>query len=314
MKRLSIFVLCVLLAVSANAQDGTVKELKKEAEKVIAKDPADTVPRTWRLGGVCNVNVNQGSLSNWAAGGDKFSFSLNSYLNLHALYKKGRNSWDNNLDLAYGLVKTTSLGNRKAADRIDFLSKYGYGISKKVSIATLLNFRSQFAKGFSYAKNVAGLDSSTLTSKTFSPAYLLVSLGLDYKPNADLSIFVSPITARWVIVSDTYFSSFYGLEPGETVKTEVGAYLSTNYLKKLGNNFTFKTRLDLFSNYLDEPKNIDIFWTNVLTAKITRYINFSLNVDMIYDDDTRNVDPTKGPAPQWLQLMGIGFSYTFNQK
>jgi hypothetical protein len=29
---------------------------------------------------------------------------------------------------------------------------------------------------------------------------------------------------------------------------------------------------------------------------------------MIYDDNTQNINPAKGPAPQWLQLMGIGFA------
>ena len=86
------------------------------------------------------------------------------------------------------------------------------------------------------------------------------------------------------------------------------------HLKKIGEKFTFKTRLDLFSNYKKNPQNIDVFWSNVLTASITKHINFSLNVDMIYDDDTKNVDPTKGPAPQWLELMGIGFAYNFGKK
>ncbi len=64
------------------AQDGTVKDLKKESEKTIKKDPNDTTQKTWKTGGIFNLNINQGSLSNWAAGGDKFSFSLKTYLNL----------------------------------------------------------------------------------------------------------------------------------------------------------------------------------------------------------------------------------------
>ena len=311
MKRILLLSLVLAAFTSLTAQDDTVKDLKKDAEKFIKKDANDTIPKTWKLGGIFNLNINQGSLSNWTAGGDKFSFSLNSYLNLYGFYKKEKHSWDNNLDLAYGIVKTTSLGNRKSSDRIDFLSKYGYAISKKINVASLLNFRSQFAKGFSYSKTAAGADSSTITSKTFAPAYLLLSLGLDWKPNNDFSLFVSPITERWVFVNDKLLAPGYGLDPGKTVKNELGAYLSANYLKKIGPSFIFKTRFDLFSNYKNEPQNIDIFWTNVLTAKITKYINFSFNLDMIYDDDSKNVNPLKGPASQWLQLMGIGFAYTF---
>jgi len=36
------------------------------------------------------------------------------------------------------------------------------------------------------------------------------------------------------------------------------------------------------------------------------------DIEVIYDDDIKNVKPGKGPAPQVLQLMGIGFAYNFS--
>ena len=314
MKRIASLSLLLLMYVITNAQDGTVKDLKKESEKKIKKDETDTTQRKWKTGGIFNLNINQGSLSNWSAGGDKFSFSLNSYLNVYAFYKKNKNSWDNSLDLAYGIVNTTSLGSRKASDRIDLTSKYGYALSKKWNAAVLFNARSQFANGYAYSKTAAGLDTSSLTSKTFAPAYLLLSLGFDYKPADNFSLFLSPITARYVIVSDDRIALLYGLDSGKNVKAELGAFVSVNFTKKLGSKFTYKTKLDLFSNYRKNPQNIDMYWSNVITATITKYINFSFNLDMIYDDDTQNVNPAKGPAPQWLQLMGIGFAYKFARK
>ncbi len=314
MKKILSLALILVICNTANSQDGTVKDLKKDAEKSIQKDPNDTTKKTWKTGGTFNFNINQGSQSNWSAGGDKFSFSLNSYLNLYGFYKKGKHSWDNNLDLAYGVVNTTSLGSRKASDRIDLLSKYGYGLSKKWNAALLFNARTQFAKGYAYSKTVADKDTSAVISDFFAPAYLLLSLGFDYKPNNDLSIFISPITARYVIVTNDLLAPKYGLDSGKNVKNEIGAFLSVNYQKNIGKKFTYKTKLDLFSNYRKNPGNIDVFWTNVITASITKYINFSFNLDMIYDDDTRNVNPVKGPAPQWLELMGIGFAYKFAGK
>jgi len=296
---------------SAFSQDATVLDLKKESAITIVKDPKDTLQLVWKKGGNFNLNINQGSLSNWSAGGDKFSFSLNAYLNLYSFYKKDKNSWDNVLDLAYGIVQTTSLGRRKSSDRIDLTSKYGYALNKHWNLSTLFNLRSQFANGYSYEKDAAGNDTRTLTSKTLAPAYVLLSQGLDYKPVSNFSLFISPLSGRWVLVSDTSLGRIYGLEPGKKVKSELGAFLSANYTAKIGNNFMYKTKLDLFSNYKNNPQNVDVFWTNVITAKITNYINFSFNVDMIYDNDTYNVDPTKGPAPQWLQLMGIGLAYKF---
>jgi hypothetical protein len=313
-KLLLIIVGSLIFTFSAKAQDATVQELKNQAAKSIAKNPKDTTVKTWKLGGLFNLNVNQGSLSNWSAGGDKFSFSLNAYLSVFAFYKKNKHSLDNSLDLAYGIVNTTSLGSRKASDRIDLLSKYGYAISKKWNTAALFNLRTQFANGYAYSKTPAGKDTSAVISKTFAPAYVLLSLGFDYKPTENFSLFLSPLTERWVVVSDRLIKPFYGVDSGKNARNELGAFVSANYTAKLGKNFVYKTKLDLFSNYKQKPQNVDVYWTNVLTAKLTKYINFSFNLDMIYDDDTKNVNPAKGPAPQWLQLMGIGFAYNFNKK
>lgn len=308
-KVISFFI--IFLSLQSKAQDATIKALKVDAEKTIKKDAKDSVFIPWKKGGLFNLNINQGSLNNWAAGGDKFSFSLNAYLNLFAFYASERHSWDNSLDLAYGIVQTTSLGRRKASDRIDFTSKYGYSINTKLNLTGLLNFRSQFADGYAYEKETSGLEKSTLTSRPFSPAFILLSPGLDYKPTDYLSLFLSPFTGRWVVVSDKALGSKYGVNPGKMVRNELGAFLSVNFRKKFNDKLEYKSKLDLFSNYKKDPQNIDVFWTNVLSAKITKYINFNLNVDMIYDNDTKNVEAGKGPAPQWLQLMGIGFAYNF---
>lgn len=310
--RLSILLFAFLLSPCVMlAQDEQISELKKEASRDVARSADDTVQKIWKKGGQFSLNLNQGSLTNWSAGGDKFSFSLNTFTNLFLFYKKDRHSWDNSLDLAYGIVNTTSLGSRKSSDRIDFLSKYGYALWPKFNLAGLVNFRSQFANGYSYVEDINGKDSAVLTSKTFTPIYLLTSIGIDWKPKDQFSLFLSPLTARWVIVQDDALAPLYGVPENENARQEFGAFLTANYQKTFSKKFNFKSKLDLFSNYKSNPKNIDVFWSNVLTAQITKYINFSLNVDMIYDDDTQNVNPEKGPAPQLLQLMGIGFAYNF---
>jgi len=310
------FMICLfsVITLQSFAQDPNVKALKADVEKEIKKDDKDTTAQVWKKGGNFMLNVNQSSLSNWSAGGDKFSFSLNAFLSLYAYYKKDKNSWDNKMDLTFGVVQTTSLGRRKSSDRIDYTSKYGYALNKHLNLTTLFNLRSQFANGFNYSKTASGLDTATRTSRSFTPTYLLLSLGVDYRPASNFSLFLSPITARWTLVNDTAIGHLYGLNPGEKIRTEPGAFLSANYTAKLGKNITYKTKMDLFSNYARHPQNIDIFWTNAVTATIAKYINFSFNLDMIYDDDIANVEPGKGPAPQWLQLMGIGFTYKFANK
>ena len=294
----------------ASAQDETIKELKKASEKNIKKDPNDTIPKNWKKGGLYGINVSQGSLSNWAAGGEDFSLSVNSLLSLFAFYKKDKHSWDNTFDFNLGYVKTTSLGGRKNDDRIDLLSKYGYALNSKLNAAGLFNFRSQLFKGYTFD----GDGTKTLTSAFLSPAYILLSPGLDYKPNADLSIFVSPITARWTIVKDDTLSAkgLYGVDPGKHSNGEFGAFVSVNYLKEFNKNITYKSRLDLFSNYKHKPKNIDLFFTNVLNIKMSRILSLTWSLDMIYDDDTRLFGKNNdGAALQLKSLVGIGLLAKF---
>jgi hypothetical protein len=308
--RKTILLLTIFSVFAASAQDETVKELQKASGKAIKKDPNDTIPKTWKKGGSYSINISQGSLSNWAAGGEDFSLSINSVLSLFAFYKKDKHSWDNTFDFNLGYVKTTSLGTRKNDDRIDLLSKYGYALNSKLNVAGLFNFRSQLFKGYIYDDDGA----KTLSSAFLSPAYILVSPGLDYKPNADLSIFVSPITERWTIVKDDTLSAkgSYGVDPGKHSKGEFGAFASINYLKEFNKNITFKSRLDLFSNYKHKPKNVDLYFTNVLNVKLSNILSLTWSVDMIYDDDVRlfgiNND---GAALQLKSLVGIGLLAKF---
>lgn len=294
----------------ASAQDQTVKELKDASGRSITKDAQDTIPKKWKKGGVFGINASQGSLSNWAAGGEDFSLSINSALSFFAFYKKNKHSWDNTFDLNLGYVETTSLGDRKNDDRFDFLSKYGYALHSKLNLAGLFNFRSQLFKGYSYD----GDDVKTLSSAFLSPAYILVSPGLDYKPNADLSIFVSPITARWTIVRDDTLSAqgLYGVDPGKHSNAEFGAFATISYLKELSKSINYKSRLDLFSNYDRKPQNVDLYFTNVLNVKLSRILSLTWSVDMIYDDDTRLFGENKDEAGlQFKSLIGVGILAKF---
>jgi len=309
MKQTLLFLILFSVYV-ASAQDETVKELKNASEKSIKKDPNDTIPKTWKKGGSYGLNISQGSLSNWAAGGDDFSISVNSVLNLFAFYKKDKHSWDNTFDFNLGYVKTTSLGSRKNDDRVDLLSKYGYALNSKLNAAGLFNFRSQLFQGYTY--DAAG--EKTLSSNFLSPAYIILSPGFDYKPNADLSIFVSPITARWTIVNDDSLSArgLYGVDPGKHSNTEIGAFASVNYLKEFNKVISFKSRLDLFSNYKRNPQNVDLYFTNVLNVKLSKILALTWSVDMIYDDDVRLFgENANGAALQLKSLVGIGILAKF---
>lgn len=296
---------------AALAQDNTIQDLKSQSEKTITID--DTSRNVWRKGGIFSLNVSQAALDHWAAGGDKSSFSLNGLLNGYASYNKGKNTWDNILDMAYGYMKTNTTGFRKSDDHFYFTSKYGRQATenKKWYYSALFDFKTQFANGYLYDSD----GKQTYHSTLFSPAYVLLSLGMNYKPADYFSLFLSPITSRWTIVNSDLLASQQIYAPTtKHIYNEIGAFLAANFNKDLSKSINYTSQLQLFSNYKHDPQNVDLSWTNLFTLKVTKYLATTISLNMIYDDDVKfpTEDGTRQVAHLQIQeLLGVGFSYRF---
>ncbi|MEK7199186.1 MAG: DUF3078 domain-containing protein [Bacteroidota bacterium] len=307
-----VMLFMALFCVHAGITQGIlVNKLRNETSRTIKKE-ADTSRWNWKRGGLMSFNLAQGSLSNWASGGDNFSLTVNGYFNYFFFFRKDRHGWDNNIDINLGFVQSTSLGSRKNDDRFDYLSKYGYKMDTlgKWYLSTLFNFRSQFFDGYTFSKNVGDFSSSFL-----SPAYLILSAGFDYKPTGNLSLFISPLTSRSTIIANKTLSDkgVYGVPAGSHSLNEIGAFVTLNYSNSIAKNITYKGRIDLFSNYQNYPQNVDIFMTNLFSFKINRFFSATYSLDMIYDDDIRLFGPNNtSPGLQTKSLIGIGFLKSLN--
>lgn len=309
MMRSTLFFILLLVSTFGLAQDAAIRKLQAESLRPVKRYVPDSLIKKWKSGGNYSLTIGQGSLSNWAAGGDEFSFTVNTILQLFSYYRKGRNSWDNTLDIFFGYINTTSLGSRKNDDRFDLISKYGYSLNKKLNLATLFNVRSQFMRGYTYPNNV-----KTFASTFLSPAYIIFSQGLDFKPTKQVSIFFSPITARWVVVANDALSNRgeYGVKAGANSIGQFGAFGTMTIEKYFNKKVLYRSRLDLFSNYQRQPQNVDVFITNVLSTKIGKNLAFNWNVDLIYDDDVRLFGPRKSsPGLQAKSIIGLGLQVKF---
>lgn len=268
---------------------------------------ADTI-KYWKKGGQFALNFSQVSLTNWIQGGEN-SIAVNSFLNLYATYAKGKSIWDNKLDLAFGTVKSGDQGFRKSDDKIDFSSKYGILAAKKLYYSALLNFRSQFTAGYKYP------DDSTIISKFLAPAYITAGIGIDYKPVDYFSVYFSPVTGRLLIVNDQVLSDAgaFGVEPGKKVKAGFGALLRIEFAKDIITNVNLKTKLELFSDYLDHPENLDVYWDVFIAMKINKWLAANLNTTLVYDSNTMitDKDGNTGPRTQFKEVFGVGLTYMF---
>jgi hypothetical protein len=310
MKKIFLPLICLSTCIAAAAQN-KLKDLSSYVTGSTPKPAADTIQKPWKIGGLINVNINQGSQSNWAAGGDNFSFAAAGLFNGTAFYTKGKNIWDNTLNASYGYINASSLGARVNADQYDLNSSYGYAAGKKWYYAALVDFRSQFSNGYLYPANAA----PQFNSAAFSPAYLIISLGMEYKPSDSFSVFLSPLTARTTIVSNDSMSFYgkYGVPRGQHALYEVGAFVSANYIVAISSILSYTTRLDLFSNYLGNPFDLDVYFTNMVNAKLGKFLTASLSVNLIYDNNVLFTDANgvMGPRLQFQELIGVGFSYKF---
>lgn len=314
MKKLLIACLLLAFSVPLMAQD--------QNGETQAEEPKSN----WKKGGNASFTFNQVSLTNWAAGGQS-SLSGNIFVNLFANYKDDNQTWDNNLDLGYGLIKQGNNPFIKSDDRIELNSKYGRNLTESWYYSALFNFRTQFAPGYNIPND------SVLISDFLAPAYILLSLGLDYKPNENFTLMLSPVTSKTTIVMDQGLADqgAFGVEaaevdamgniitPGSNVRYEIGAFLKMMYQKEVLKNVNFQTKLDLFSNYLNNPENIDVNWEVIVAMKINEYLTANLNTHLIYDDDIDiQVDNNQdgvidavGPRTQFKEVFGLGLSFKF---
>ena len=76
---------------------------------------------------------------------------------------------------------------------------------------------------------------------------------------------------------------------------------------------TIYSRLEFYTNYLDQPQNIDIRWDVLLNMKINNWFSTNLTTNLIYDNDVKIVqkDGTAGPRVQFKEILGVGLQFNF---
>lgn len=281
-----------------------------------------TLPKKWQKSGAVGLNFSQSHLSNWSAGGED-AINWQGILNYGINYADADKKWDNNLSLALGYSHLGESKAMKTDDKIEFNSLFGYEATEKLFYSLEFSFKTQFADGFDYKK-----DSSTPISGFMAPGYFTLGAGMQYVPNKYFSINFAPATARITIVNDQALADKgkYGVEPavfdsiggqyvkvkdGENTKFSFGAKLIAKLNIPLAENISFDSKLELFTDYLKNPQNIDVDWQNLITLKVNSWLSTNITAHLIYDDDIMitDKDDNTGPRTQFKEVLSIGISY-----
>lgn len=297
-----LFTICLLLVFSHFTFAQDIEELADSANVAIK----DTT--YWISDFSVGLNFNQAAFSgNWKAGGVN-SIAFGSILNGNAKYAKEKWSWDNQLELIYGLVKNEGQEFRKSNDRIFFDSKVGYKITDKWGYFTSVNFITQFTDGFDFTQ-----DDPILISSFFSPAFLTTGFGFEYTPNEEFALRLAPFSPRFTFVTDTTIINNvpenYGVPAGQTMRAEWLAFqLFATWNKKFSENLTVNSRYQMYANLETLAfKTIDHRLDFTIIAKVSKYVDVTFTSINVYD-----IDMTSGI--QYSQALALGILYKVSNK
>ena len=262
----------------------------------------------WKKGAGIGLDLSQLVQVNPKQGAGQNSVGFGGAINFFANLVDGRLAWDNLGLFQFGIQRLGSgliaqgsddvkIPFQKAIDEIRFNSKIGYQTSKgsKLFYAADFSFMSQLTPTYTGDVNFPGnyltqLDNTSLAAKLFSPATFTLSLGLDYKVSDKLSIFFSPLGSKFIVVADDNIAALnlHGNPVGENVFKALGALARINYINKFAKDkIGYTTSMALFSNYLKEPQNIDVDWTNEFSFQIFKGLAAAVTFNVFYDHDVK---------------------------
>lgn len=271
--------------------------------------PVVIVKPRWMFGGDFKLDLSQVGMYQWAQGGDPFVSFLGG-LNLFANYKEGRRGWENRALLRYGVIRQGRLDNDPSAhirsneDRMELSSRYGYNAFGQFYLSIEADSKTQIGPTYDWDGDTRG----DLKTNFMSPAFLAFSLGLDYKPDKKTTLFLAPITIKSTIVLDpsSEIKKRYSVDTTKNSREEFGARFKGTHSLKIWDDIEIKNTLELFSNYLDNPQNIDINWEFTTVFPVNDFIKATLSFNLIYDDDTEVPKYTVNNAGESVKYNGKG--------
>lgn len=266
------------------------------------------LPKKWNFYGKNDLFFNQASFSNWNTGGQN-NIGVLAKLEYHLDYKNYHHYLENIFSFGYGWNSSKGQSSRKTEDYINIMSNYGYDLGKNYYLSAGFQFISQFSAGFDY-NATPDPNYDDRISKFLAPAYLNAGLGISYNPSKNFQIIVRPINGKFTFVGDRKLQKKgrYGLErDGQSIRKELGAMLKVSHRWNIYKGMYWDNRLNLFSNYIDHPERVDIYYNSILNIKFNQFITTMVSLDLVYDHDQVQQLQTK-------QTLGVGFSYTLGQR
>ncbi|MFL0353364.1 DUF3078 domain-containing protein [Xanthomarina sp. GH4-25] len=275
----------------------------------------------WSHEGKITLLINQSAFSNWQPGGDN-NAAANLSVNYAFDYVKGPWLWDNKILASYGVTINDDDGMRKTDDRLELNSVLGRAMKKKYwSFSFFMNFRTQFSDGYDYNDDFPGDNEDYPVSGFFKPAYWSFGPGFLWKKSNKLNVNLAPVTSKFTFITSEIYTindddgdnvfyessndvETYGVAPGKSLLYEFGMNIRGYYKFDIMKNISMENILNLYSNYLNKPKNMDIDYTMNIVMKINDVFSTNLTFQTVYDDDAYQ-------GFQIREVFGLGLNVSF---
>ncbi|MEO0789448.1 MAG: DUF3078 domain-containing protein [Bacteroidota bacterium] len=283
------------------------------------QDEEEEIPEGWTVGAGLGLDFAQLLQINPRQGAGQNRLGFGGALNAFGTRKKGRSLWESTGSWQFALQRLGSgtfaegadsrIPFQKSIDELRLNSKYGVQASDagKLYWAANFTFLSQVTPAYQYTGEGAPagnfitdfLDQDIVPLSQFlSPATITFSLGADWKPNDNWSFFYSPAGIKMIVVAndDIAVQGVHGNpverdEAGvvtsfDNTDFQVGSIAQVGYKASFaGEKGSFTSNLQLYSNYLRNPQNIDVDWNSSLNYELLKNLNLTLLLNVFYDDD-----------------------------
>jgi|WetSurMetagenome_2_1015567.scaffolds.fasta_scaffold01089_10 hypothetical protein len=311
-----------------NYSDARINVKSLDNSKLLDVQKIYIKPILWKYRSEASFVLSQASLTNWVRGGESSiatAVDVTGYGDYNnKLLKVSSNNF---IRVKLGFLKSGNNPLRKNLDLIETNSKLNHTAFGKFDFSGILLIKTQLAEGRNYFKDINGNDSSTVVSKFLNPAIVIVGLGLDYKPNKFTSINFSPLSYKGTFVIDpaNIDQTKYGIAPGKRSKNEPGASFMITHEYRPVKSVAVTNRLQLFTNYIQNPQNIDVDWEMIFVANLNWFTDVRFNTHLIFDDDTKTVELDKDRNPvlrpdgtqkktariQFKEMLGFSLVFRF---
>jgi hypothetical protein len=274
----------------------------------------------WHKAGNISLLFSQAAFNHEWTGGGTNNYAAGLVLSYDANLKRGKLIWDNRIMADYGITKTAEQDfTRKTTDRLELNSIGGKQIKESLwYFSAFANLKTQITSGYKHFENIMGEQDRLETTKFFSPGYVQGGPGMLWKKSDNLKVNIAPATAKIIFVASEFTdvgtdpiaiaafneAPYFGVEANETTRFELGAAIGAYAKFNLMENIAMENVLNLFSNYLEDPQNVDIDYTMNLVMSVNKWITANATFQAIYDDN----------AIEGFQIregLGIGVTYGF---